>query len=109
MMAKILGTIAKYFVGILFIFSGLIKINDPVGFSIKLTEYFEVFASDFSSLFHLFVPLSLFLSVAICLMEVVVGVNLLVHNKPKLNIWFLIHPLLAISQSDCLSIRVLQV
>ncbi len=88
-MAKILGTIAKYFVGILFIFSGLIKINDPVGFSIKLTEYFEVFASDFSSLFHLLVPLSLFLSVAICLMEVVVGVNLLVHNKPKLNIWFL--------------------
>jgi hypothetical protein len=30
-------------VGLLFIFSGLIKINDPLGFSYKLEEYFEVF------------------------------------------------------------------
>jgi hypothetical protein len=30
-------------VGLLFIFSGLIKANDPLGFSYKLEEYFEVF------------------------------------------------------------------
>jgi hypothetical protein len=29
------------FVGILFIISGLIKFNDPIGFSYKLTEYFS--------------------------------------------------------------------
>ena len=32
-------------VGLLFIFSGLIKANDPLGFSYKLKEYFEVFAT----------------------------------------------------------------
>ncbi len=88
-MAKLAGNIAKYLVGGLFIFSGLIKINDPVGFAIKLSEYFEVFAADFFSAFHFLVPLSLFLAVTICLMEVVLGINLLVHNKPKLNIWLL--------------------
>jgi uncharacterized membrane protein YphA (DoxX/SURF4 family) len=35
-------------VGGLFIFSGFIKANDPVGFSYKLQEYFEVFGQGFS-------------------------------------------------------------
>ena len=35
------------FVGILFIISGLIKANDPLGFSYKLEEYFTVFGWDF--------------------------------------------------------------
>ena len=33
----------------LFIFSGFIKSNDPLGFSYKLDEYFSVFASDLSA------------------------------------------------------------
>ena len=60
---KILYTISRYFVGGLFIFSGLIKINDPVGTQIKLEEYFEVFSSDFTSLFEYLVPFALILSV----------------------------------------------
>jgi Methylamine utilisation protein MauE len=88
-MIKGAGSVAKYFVGGLFIFSGLIKINDPIGFAIKLSEYFEVFAADIHPLFHVFVPLSLFLAVTLCLMEVVLGVNLLIHSRPKLTIWFL--------------------
>ena len=43
---KILYAISRYFVGGLFIFSGLIKINDPVGTQIKLEEYFEVFTAN---------------------------------------------------------------
>src|SRR5690606_23594014 len=34
-------------VGLLFIFSGIIKSNDPKGTAIKLNEYFDVFAKDF--------------------------------------------------------------
>ena len=45
---KWLTHIARLLVGGLFIFSGFIKANDPVGFSIKLEEYFEVFEQGFS-------------------------------------------------------------
>ena len=38
---KILTTIARIFVGILFVISGFIKLNDPIGFSYKLQEYFS--------------------------------------------------------------------
>jgi uncharacterized membrane protein YphA (DoxX/SURF4 family) len=45
---SILTQIVRVAVGGLFIFSGFIKANDPVGFSIKLNEYFEVFDQGFS-------------------------------------------------------------
>ncbi|MCU0432843.1 MAG: hypothetical protein MUC87_05265 [Bacteroidia bacterium] len=44
----ILTQLARLAVGGLFIFSGFIKANDPVGFSYKLEEYFEVFDAGFS-------------------------------------------------------------
>ena len=40
---KNLYALSRYLVGVLFIFSGLIKINDPVGTQIKLEEYFNSF------------------------------------------------------------------
>ena len=43
---KIIANIFRVFVGLLFIFSGLIKANDPTGFSYKLDEYFSVFSAD---------------------------------------------------------------
>jgi hypothetical protein len=38
---KYIITILEYSVGILFIISGLIKLNDPIGFHTKLAEYFS--------------------------------------------------------------------
>jgi uncharacterized membrane protein YphA (DoxX/SURF4 family) len=43
---KYLANIFRVFVGLLFIFSGLIKSNDPTGFSYKLDEYFSVFSAE---------------------------------------------------------------
>lgn len=43
---KILVNFSRIVVGLLFIFSGFIKSNDPKGFSYKLEEYFDVFAQD---------------------------------------------------------------
>ncbi len=43
---KYITNILRVFVGLLFIFSGLIKSNDPTGFSYKLDEYFSVFAEE---------------------------------------------------------------
>lgn len=83
---KIVAQISRYLVGIIFIFSGLIKLNDPVGTQIKLEEYFEVFAQDvpaLSGFFHGLVPLALYIGVFLCVAEVVLGVALLVRYRPK--------------------------
>lgn len=46
---KLVFQFIRIFTGALFIFSGIVKLNDPSGFAIKLNEYFEVFAQDFSA------------------------------------------------------------
>jgi len=43
---KYLFDVTKLLTGALFVFSGIVKLNDPSGFSIKLNEYFDVFAED---------------------------------------------------------------
>ncbi|QJD81450.1 DoxX family membrane protein [Spirosoma rhododendri] len=84
--------IARFLVGIVFIFSGLIKLNDPVGTQIKFEEYFEVFAQDVPLLHNFFlalVPFTLTMSVLFCAAEIILGVALLVSYKPKLTVWLL--------------------
>lgn len=87
---KIIKEFARYAVGALFIFSGLIKVNDPVGTQIKLTEYFEVFASDIAPFFEWFVPAALFLSVFLSVLEVVLGVALIIGYRMRLTSWVLL-------------------
>ena len=81
---------ARYAVGALFIFSGIIKVNDPVGTQIKLTEYFEVFASDIAPFFAWFVPAALFLSVFLSVLEVVLGVALIIGYRMKVTVKILL-------------------
>ncbi|MDX5483014.1 MAG: DoxX-like family protein [Hymenobacteraceae bacterium] len=80
---KFISKFCWLFVGVLFIFSGMIKINDPVGTAIKLEEYFEVFSQDISPVFKAFEPYSLLLSVFLSAAEIVLGVALLVRWKLK--------------------------
>ncbi len=87
---NIIAQIARFMVGILFIFSGLIKINDPEGTAIKLEEYFEVFATDFASFFTIFVPIALFLSVVLSVLEVVLGVAVLLNYRMRITAWVLL-------------------
>ncbi len=89
----IAARIARILVGLIFIVSGLIKMNDPVGTQIKMEEYFEVFAQDLpllSGFFMSFVPYMLYFSVLMCAAEVVLGVALLVSYRPKLTTWLLL-------------------
>ncbi|OIN57606.1 BT_3928 family protein [Arsenicibacter rosenii] len=89
----LIAQISRFLVGIVFIISGLIKLNDPVGTQIKLEEYFEVFAEDVPFLHDFFmglVPAVLGLSVFMCALEVVLGVALLVSYRPKLTTWILL-------------------
>lgn len=87
---KVISHIARFIVGGLFIFSGLIKVNDPVGTAIKLEEYFEVFAVDFAPFFTAFVPFALPLSVFLCVLEVVLGVAVLINYRMKATTWTLL-------------------
>ncbi|RJE74166.1 BT_3928 family protein [Reichenbachiella sp. MSK19-1] len=84
-MLKHFNTVLRLLVGGLFIFSGLIKVNDPVGTSIKLEEYFEVFSVEFASFFHVFVPVALPLAVILVVLEVVLGIAIIINYKPKLT------------------------
>jgi uncharacterized membrane protein YphA (DoxX/SURF4 family) len=88
-MMKISDNVIRIFTGLFFIFSGLLKINDPVGTSLKLKEYFEVFSADFSVIFQAFVPVALELAVLVIVLEVVLGVALLVSYRMKTTVWVL--------------------
>lgn len=97
---KLLAHVCRVVIGVVFIFSGLIKLNDPVGTQIKLEEYFEVFAQDwaFSAPFwEALVPYALYFSVFLCALEVVLGVALLVRYRPRLTGWVLLATILFFS------------
>ncbi len=88
-----MSTVARVIVGGLFIVSGLVKANDPIGFAYKLEEYFEDGALAFriKELFgapgfslEFFVEYALILSVVICIAEIVFGVLLIIGGKIKL-------------------------
>ena len=81
---KYLVLSSRVIVGVLFIISGLIKANDPLGFSYKLDEYFSVFGTDWMSPFSL--ALSIFISVA----EIILGVATLFGTKMKPVAWSLL-------------------
>ncbi len=85
MFRKITDSFSRYFVGCLFIFSGLIKLNDPVGTKIKMEEYFEVFAEDFGSFFHYLIPYALEIGLIIVVLEIVLGVAVLIYYKMELT------------------------
>ena len=81
---RFIYSILRYLDGSIFIFSGLIKINDPVGTQIKLEEYFGVFSTDFTSLFDLLVPFALLISIVLCTLEIIIGIALLMNYKMKI-------------------------
>ncbi|KJD31643.1 DoxX family protein [Tamlana sedimentorum] len=83
---KILVSISRIFVGVLFIISGLIKLNDPLGFSYKLQEYFSPDVLNIPFL----EPYALMISVVVVVFEVVLGVFLLIGYKPKFTVWSLL-------------------
>jgi len=87
---RILDHTITILVGAFFIFSGIIKVNDPIGTSIKLEEYFEVFASDFAGFFHAFTPFTLPMAVFLVVLEVVLGVAVLLRYRMRITVWVLL-------------------
>jgi len=69
---KYLVGFSRVVVGLLFIVSGFIKLNDPVGFSFKLQEYFSEGVLNLPFL----EPHALKISIFVVIFEVLLGVML---------------------------------
>ena len=85
-MIKIIVHLFRYFVGALFIFSGLIKLNDPIGFSFKLEEYFGPTVFDLDFLIPIVLPMAIF----IVIFEVILGIFLILGYKREFTLWSLL-------------------
>ncbi len=98
-----ISSVARVLVGGLFIVSGLVKANDPIGFSYKLEEYFQdgALAYRIKELFgvpgfslEFFMDFALVLSVIICIAEIVLGVLTIIGGKIKLVSYFMLFMML---------------
>ena len=81
---KILLQISRFLVGVLFIFSGLVKANDPLGLSYKMQEFFEVWG------WHVFNDYTLVLSIIMITFEIIAGAALLLGWQFSLFSWLLL-------------------
>lgn len=95
----LMSGVARVLVGGLCIVSGLVKANDPIGFSYKLKEYFEdgALAYRIKELFgvpgfslEFLIDFALVISVLICLAEIVFGVLLIIGGKIKVVSYFVL-------------------
>jgi uncharacterized membrane protein YphA (DoxX/SURF4 family) len=76
--------VARVIVGLLFIFSGLVKANDPLGLSYKMQEFFELWGmTKFNSW-------TLLMSVLMNAFEIIAGFALLLGWRIKLFSWLLL-------------------
>jgi uncharacterized membrane protein YphA (DoxX/SURF4 family) len=83
---KALNKFLRYTIGLVFMLSGLIKLNDPVGFSWILEAYVKMFAIDFMPLFLKLLPWCLPLAIGIAVVELVWGIALVVGFRLQLTV-----------------------
>ena len=83
---KYLVNFSRIFVGVLFIISGFIKLNDPIGFSFKLEEYFSQGVLNLPFLESYALAIAIF----VVIFEVLLGVMLLIGFRVKFTLWSLL-------------------
>lgn len=81
----------RWIVGLLFIFSGIIKANDPLGLSYKMQEFFDVWGMSFAN------DYTLVLSLIMNTLEIVTGIALIIKYPYKQTLWVLLSLILFFS------------
>ena len=82
---KIVVQLSRILVGALFIFSGFVKLVDPIGSQYKFQEYFSESVLNMEFLIPYALPFAILLIVA----EILLGVMILIGYKSKLTVWSL--------------------
>jgi uncharacterized membrane protein YphA (DoxX/SURF4 family)/peroxiredoxin len=82
---KIVVQLLRILVGALFIFSGFVKLVDPIGSQYKFQEYFSESVLNMEFLIPYALPFAILLIVA----EILLGVMILIGYKSKLTVWSL--------------------
>ncbi|HNM32096.1 MAG TPA: hypothetical protein PKM51_05045, partial [Chitinophagales bacterium] len=83
----------RYFVGVWFVFSGVVKAIDPAGTAIKMEEYFEIFeksAPTFAALWKFSADHALAISFIMIIFEIYLGIALVLGTWKKSTIWLLV-------------------
>jgi uncharacterized membrane protein YphA (DoxX/SURF4 family) len=81
---KLLRTLSRILIGFVFIFSGIVKAIDPLGFAYKFHDYFNAFHLGFLN--NLSLPLAIFM----CAAEFISGFSVLTGFRLKTGIWGII-------------------
>lgn len=76
-----LRNFCRVIVGLLFTFSGFVKLIDPLGTAYKLSEYFFAMNLSFMD------PIALQLAILLCVTEFLAGMLLILNAFPKLSGW----------------------
>ncbi len=74
---KAVLTVIKFILGIVFIFSGFVKLIDPLGFTYKINDYL----TDFGGLLLYLKYISFYIAIALSLFEFILGLCFLFHIK----------------------------
>lgn len=78
---QILRTISRFLIGALFIFSGYVKVVDPQGFAIKISEYFVNLNIQFLE------PLAFTCAILVIAAEVTMGLCLVARTRMVITSW----------------------
>jgi hypothetical protein len=98
---RIATRIIQFIVGLLFIISGLVKANDPLGLAYKMEEFFELWIAGLKSghflakaplisFLNFFDHHTLFLSVTMITLEIIAGVALLLSWMKRFVLYLLL-------------------
>lgn len=91
--SNLLVNFLRYFVGVWFVFSGVVKAIDPSGTAIKMEEYFEIFEKSaplLSFLWKFSANHALAISFFMIILEIYLGIALILGTWKKVTIWLLI-------------------
>ena len=84
-----LNVVARWVVGLVFVFSGFVKGVDPMGTAFKIQEYMTAWSIG-SLTFEWALPLAGFLSVVLICAEFTIGILLLTNAYRRLSAWGLV-------------------